>query len=176
MRLIADCGLIGLPNAGKSSLLNSLTDSHAKVAHYPFTTLEPNLGVLKSSGHKEHIVIADIPGLIEGASEGKGLGDRFLRHIEKVRVLVHCISCDTPDVVADYQRIRRELAAYNPLLLKKTELVVLTKTDLYSDSDSVVQKLQRSLEVSGITAVVTLCSILDDQSVQCVGSQIASLV
>lgn len=124
LRFIAEYGLIGLPNAGKSSLLNELTNSKAVVAAYPFTTLEANLGVMGRS------VIADIPGLIEGASHGKGLGTGFLKHIEKVKVLLHCIASDSPDVLKDYLTINQELQKYNPDLLTKPRLILLTKTDL----------------------------------------------
>lgn len=129
LKLIADYGLIGLPNAGKTSLLNHVTAAHAKTAGYAFTTLEPNLGVMNGK------VIADIPGLIEGASEGKGLGHRFLKHIEKVNLLIHCISAESEDLPKDYQVIRRELGNYNAKLLEKTEIVLLTKTDLLTDSE-----------------------------------------
>jgi GTP-binding protein len=128
LRLIADFGLIGLPNAGKSSLLNELTNAEAKTADYPFTTLEPNLGVFEGK------CIADIPGLIEGASTGRGLGIAFLKHIEKVGVLLHCISCETTDPVKDYQTIRIELSNFKNELIEKPEIVVLTKTDSTSDS------------------------------------------
>jgi len=123
LRLIADFGLIGLPNAGKSSLLNELTDAEPKIANYPFTTLEPNLGVFEGK------CIADIPGLIEGASTGHGLGVAFLKHIEKVRVLLHCISSETEDPIKDYQTIRKELANFNAELTEKPEIIILTKTD-----------------------------------------------
>lgn len=124
LRLIADFGLIGLPNAGKSSLLNELTNANAKIGDYPFTTLEPNLGVLNGR------VLADIPGLIEGASEGKGLGHKFLKHIEKVKLLLHCISSDSDDPAGDYKVIRDELKKFNPELLEKKEIILLTKSDL----------------------------------------------
>lgn len=124
LKLIADIGLIGLPNAGKSSLLNELTAAKAKVASYPFTTLEPNLGVFR------HKILADIPGLIEGASTGKGLGIKFLKHIEKTGMLLHCISSESDDVKRDYLTIRGELKNYNPELLSKKEVILLTKSDL----------------------------------------------
>jgi GTP-binding protein len=123
LRLIADFGLIGLPNAGKSSLLNELTNAKAVTANYPFTTLEPNLGVFEGR------TMADIPGLIEGASTGRGLGIAFLKHIEKVSVLIHCISAESKDVIKDYKIVRKELADFKPKLLKKPEIVVITKTD-----------------------------------------------
>lgn len=124
LKLIADFGLIGLPNAGKSSLLNELTAANAKIGDYPFTTLEPNLGVLN------HKVLADIPGLIEGASEGRGLGHKFLKHIEKVSLLLHCISSGSDDPLRDYNIVREELKKFNPALLDKKEIILLTKSDL----------------------------------------------
>ncbi len=144
LKLIADFGLIGLPNAGKSSLLNELTAANVKVANYPFTTLEANLGVLKSK------VIADIPGLIEGASTGKGLGIRFLKHIEKVKLLLHCISAESEDPVSDYQIVRNELGSFNPKLLEKEEIILLTKSDLVEKSDlgkkmKALKKLKREV-------------------------------
>lgn len=124
LKLIANVGLIGLPNSGKSSLLNELTNANAKIGNYNFTTLSPNLGVM------ERTVMADIPGLIEGASGGKGLGISFLKHIEKVTVLVHCLSAESTDPKKDYGVIRKELGAYNKALLKKPEILLVTKTDL----------------------------------------------
>lgn len=129
LKLIADFGLIGLPNAGKSSLLNELTAAHAKVGAYPFTTLEPNLGVM------DRKILADIPGLIEGASEGRGLGIRFLKHIEKVGLLLHCISSESEDLKGDYESVRSELEKYDPQFVEKKEVILLTKTDLISKED-----------------------------------------
>lgn len=139
LRMIADFGLIGLPNAGKSSLLNELTNAKAEVASYPFTTLQPNLGVLNKK------VIADIPGLIEGASDGKGLGIKFLKHIEKVKLLLHCISSESEDVVADYKTVIKELKNYNPKLLEKPQIILLTKSDLVSqrDLEKKIKKLKK---------------------------------
>ena len=127
LKLIADYGLIGLPNAGKSSLLNELTNSNAKIGNYAFTTLSPNLGVVNGK------VIADIPGLIEGASEGKGLGVKFLKHIEKVKVLLHCIDATSDDYQRDYNVVRKELAKYNEEMLKKKEIILLCKSDLVTE-------------------------------------------
>lgn len=129
LKLIADYGLIGLPNAGKSSLLNELTKAKAIVANYPFTTLFPNIGAI---GNK---FIADIPGLIENAALGKGLGIGFLKHIEKVSVLLHCISTESEDILRDYKVIRSELGKYNKELLSKKEVIILTKTDLVDKKD-----------------------------------------
>lgn len=124
LKLIADFGLIGLPNAGKSSLLNELTNSNAKIGNYAFTTLSPNLGVINGK------VVADIPGLIEGASDGKGLGINFLKHIEKVKILIHCIDATSDDYERDYKIVRNELGKYNKVLLKKKEVILLCKSDL----------------------------------------------
>lgn len=152
LKLIADYGLIGLPNAGKSSILNELTKANVKVANYPFTTLEPNLGSL---GKK---ILADIPGLIEGASEGRGLGIKFLKHIEKVKLLLHCISAESDFLDADYRTVRKEIIQFNPLLAQKEEIILLTKADLVSDSD--LEKKRKILKKRG---KVYLVSILDDR-------------
>jgi len=128
LKLIADVGLVGLPNAGKSTLISSLTKSTPKIANYPFTTLEPNLGVMFFRDQK--IVFADIPGLIEGASDGKGLGDTFLRHIERTKIIVHMIDAQSPNAMADYLTIRAELKAYSSVLTKKKEIIVLNKVDV----------------------------------------------
>jgi len=123
LKIIADFGLIGLPNAGKSSLLNELTKAQAKVGDYPFTTLEPNLGMIRKK------ILADIPGLIEGASEGKGLGIKFLKHIEKVTLLLHCISADSDDLIESYNVVINELKSFNPEMIKKKQIILLTKSD-----------------------------------------------
>ncbi len=124
LRVIADIGIIGLPNAGKSSLLNTISNSNAKIGDYPFTTTEPNLGV--SHG----IVFADIPGLIEGASDGKGLGIKFLQHIKRTKILLHMVSVESQNPCKDYSLIRDELKKYDIELTRKDEIVVLSKTDL----------------------------------------------
>lgn len=129
LRMIADVGLIGLPSAGKSSLLNALTKAEAKVAAYPFTTLEPNLGDYYG------LIIADIPGLIEGASTGRGLGTKFLRHIKRTRVLIHCVSSESENLIKDYRIIKEELEKYEKSLTRKKEYVFLTKTDLVSEEE-----------------------------------------
>lgn len=138
LKLIADFGLIGLPNSGKSSLLNELTAASAKVADYPFTTLEPNLGVVSipstpSGRSGQNKVLADIPGLIEGAAEGKGLGVRFLKHIEKVGLLLHTVPADSEDPAKVYKVVRDEMGKYNPELLSKEEIILLTKSDLLDE-------------------------------------------
>lgn len=154
--LIADVGLVGFPNAGKSSLLNSLTKAHAKVGDYPFTTLDPNLGDLYG------YIVADIPGLIEGASDGKGLGYTFLRHIQKTRLLVHLVSLENAQPMKAYETIRAELSKYGKGLDEKPEIVLLTKTDTV-DAEVVV-KVSQQFEKKGIeTYAVTL---FDDASVK----------
>ncbi len=127
LKLIADAGLVGLPNAGKSTFLAATTAAKPKIADYPFTTLAPNLGVVRAGD--EEFVLADIPGLIEGAHEGHGLGDRFLGHVERTRVLLHLIDGTAEDVVASYRTIRHELAAYGAHLAAKPEIVGLNKVD-----------------------------------------------
>jgi GTP-binding protein len=129
LKLIADVGIIGLPSAGKSSLLNELTNAQSKVGNYPFTTLEPNLGVYYE------LILADIPGLIEGSSQGKGLGDKFLRHIERTEILFHLVPADSADPVHDYTIIRKELGLHNPALLKKKEYLFLSKSDMVTEPE-----------------------------------------
>lgn len=132
LQLIADAGFIGLPNVGKSSLLNELTAARVKVANYPFTTLDPNLGVLMLP--QGAIILADIPGLIEGAAAGKGLGHKFLRHIARTKVLLHCISADAGDPLRDYATVREELARYDKALAAKDEYIIITRRDLVSEA------------------------------------------
>jgi len=127
LKLIADSGLVGLPNAGKSTFLAAVSRSKPKIADYPFTTLHPNLGVVKAGDYS--FVIADIPGLIEGAHEGKGLGDRFLGHVERCSVLLHLVDATQDDVVGAYKTIRHELEQYGGGLAKKPEIIALTKMD-----------------------------------------------
>jgi GTP-binding protein len=133
LKLIADAGLVGLPNAGKSTLLATVTAAKPKIADYPFTTLHPQLGVVAIDGRE--FVLADIPGLIEGAHEGVGIGDRFLGHIERCRVLIHLVDATSDDVVRDYRTIRNELAEYGHGLAEKPEIVVLTKIDALPESE-----------------------------------------
>jgi len=129
LKLIADVGLLGEPNAGKSTLLSVISAARPKVADYPFTTLEPHLGVVGLSGHRT-FVVADIPGIIEGAHAGKGLGLKFLQQVERTRMLAVLVPADSPDPQATYDLLRREAALYSPDLAAKPHVVVLTKTDL----------------------------------------------
>lgn len=156
LKLIADVGLIGLPNAGKSSLLNELTRADARVANYPFTTLEPNLGAYYD------LIIADIPGLIEGASAGKGLGIKFLRHVERTPVLFHLISSESETPYEDYKTIREELGAYSKALLDKPEYIFLSKTDIL-DEKGITAKLKM---LKKIKKDIIPISIADEQSLK----------
>jgi GTPase len=156
LKLIADVGFVGLPNVGKSSLLNEITNASAKVANYRFTTLEPNLGVHSS------LILADIPGLIEGASAGKGLGIKFLRHVERTKILFHFLSSESEDPLSDYKTIRQELKSYNPILLKKPEYIILSKTDMISE-----EKVSKKLKLlQKISSEVLPISIHDWDSIQ----------
>ena len=135
LKLIADVGLVGQPNAGKSTLLSVISAARPKIADYPFTTLEPNLGVVQMSDHRT-FVVADIPGIIEGAHEGKGLGLQFLRHIERTRLLAFMIPIDAEDWQAEYDQLRREIREYSSELAGKPHCVVFTKMDLLGDDEA----------------------------------------
>ncbi len=138
LKVIADIGIIGMPNAGKSSLLSVLTSAKPKIANYPFTTINPNLGV--SNYDDKEITLADIPGLIEGAHEGIGLGDKFLRHIERCKNILHLIDITNDNLIENYSKVRKELFKYSNKLTKKRELVVFNKIDMVSD-DEVNEKI-----------------------------------
>jgi GTPase len=155
LKRIADIGLIGLPNAGKSSVLSVLTHATPKIGDYPFTTLEPNIGMMDSHP------IADIPGLIEGASEGKGLGFTFLKHIEKTKILVHCIDASSDDVKKAYMTVRQELEAFNGDLVKKPEIIALLKSDLISEQQ--LSAYKKLFTEDGHTVVS--CSLYDDEQI-----------
>ncbi len=156
LELIAQVGLIGLPNAGKSSLLNVLTRAKAKVGNFAFTTLEPNLGDLYG------YILADIPGLIEGASEGKGLGHKFLRHIKKTRLLAHCVSLDEVQPREVYDTIRKELKEYGAELLQKKEIIIFTKKDLVEPER--VQEIKDMFK--DVESPQYITSIIDDESIK----------
>tara|TARA_B100000686_G_C16608771_1_gene872648 strand:- start:156 stop:1139 length:984 start_codon:yes stop_codon:yes gene_type:complete len=139
LKVIADAGIIGMPNAGKSSFLSKCTRAKPKIANYPFTTINPNLGVLNIN-HKE-IILADIPGLIEGSHKGVGLGDKFLRHIERCKTLIHLIDISEKDILGNYLKIRDELSKYDKKILKKKEIIIFNKSDLVN-MDSIKENLK----------------------------------
>ena len=146
LKLIADCGLVGLPNAGKSTFLASVTAAKPKIADYPFTTLHPHLGVVRIDGRE--FVLADIPGLIEGAHEGVGIGDRFLGHVERCQVLLHLVSAQEEDVSKAYQIIRDELEAYGHGLSEKPEVVALSQIDILDEETKQIKQKQLE-QISG---------------------------
>jgi GTPase len=164
--LIADVGLIGFPNAGKSSLLNALTNADAKVGDYPFTTLDPNLGDFYG------FIIADIPGLIEGASDGKGLGHKFLRHISKTKVLAHLISFEQANMMKAYETVRDELEKYGNGLAEKDEVILLTKTD--TTTEEVIESTKKKFEKLG--KPVFVMTLFDDTSVKGVRDALVELL
>ncbi len=168
LKLIADAGLVGLPNAGKSTLLAAVSQARPKIADYPFTTLKPQLGVAKAQG--EEFVLADLPGLIEGASEGAGLGHRFLGHVERCAVILHLIDGTADDVVAHWRLIRRELEAYGHGLAEKPEIIGLNKADALPKEE--IEKRRRKLRRASKREVMVLSGV----SGQGVGEAMAALL
>ncbi len=157
LELFADAGFVGMPNAGKSSLLNMITNSQAKVGSYQFTTLDPNLGNFFG------FTLADIPGLIEGASRGKGLGIRFLRHIKRTKILIHLISLENENPMKIYKKIKKELKIYDKSLIEKEEIIILTKTDLISNIKQ-IEKIKK--EFLKLKKPVYTLSLYDDKSIK----------
>lgn len=157
LKLIADVGLVGLPNAGKSTLLSVISNARPEIADYPFTTLTPNLGVVDVD-QESSLLLADIPGLIEGAAEGKGLGDEFLRHVERTAVLLHLVDVTSSDVVGDYQTIQKELKTYRSSLAEKRQLVVLSKIDLISPEQLPEKQTAIAAVVPKDTELLTISS------------------
>jgi GTP-binding protein len=172
LKMIADVGLIGLPNVGKSTLLNELTKANAKVANYSFTTLEPNLGAYYG------LILADIPGLIEGASEGKGLGIKFLKHIERTKILFHIVSAESEDPILDYKTVRHELETYGDLLLNKIEYIFLSKCDSVDAATiSKIKKDFKKLKLSTQTQKeITPISIIEPDSIDAVKKILNDLI
>jgi GTP-binding protein len=164
LKVLADVGLVGFPNAGKSTLLSVITDAKPKIANYEFTTLKPNLGIVRHRDFKS-FVVSDIPGIIEGASEGKGLGHHFLRHIERNSTLLFLISCESRNVIKEYQTLLNELKNYNRELLDKERIVVISKSDLINQKErlAIRNKLKTNLQKieSHFISAVTLEGVVE---------------
>jgi GTP-binding protein len=158
LKLLADVGLVGLPNAGKSTFLNSVSNASAKVGDYPFTTLRPQLGVVRHKGRE--FVLADIPGLIEGAAEGAGIGDRFLGHVERTRLLLHLVDGSAEDPLEGWRVVRSELEGYGAGLTGKPEIIALTKADLLDEKKR--SKLVKALEKESGTRVFPISAPLEE--------------
>ena len=171
LKTIADIGIIGLPNAGKSSLLASMTSANPKIANYKFTTINPNLGV--ASYDDKEVTLADIPGLIEGAHTGTGLGIKFLKHIERCKTLLHLIDITEDDLFISYNQVRKELSKYSRDLVKKKEIVVLNKTDLIDEEEKKekIKKLKNKLKKN-----IFLMSTMDKKSVSDIKSKLVNYV
>ena len=168
LKVLADVGLIGLPNAGKSTFISKVSNARPKIADYPFTTLVPNLGIVKYHDYKT-FVIADIPGLIKGAAKGKGLGNIFLKHVERTKILVFLIDLNEPDVVETYKMLRNELKSHDPKLIKKPSLILLTKTD--SVPNETFEKIKKINQIKTVSV-----SSLTGERVDDAISEIVSLI
>jgi GTP-binding protein len=171
LKTIADIGIVGLPNAGKSSLLAAITNANPKIANYKFTTLNPNLGVTKYDD--KEIILADIPGLVEGAHEGIGLGIQFLKHIERCKTLMHLIDITNENIENTYQQVKNELNSYSKELLKKKEIIVLNKTDLLDKNK--VKEIMRNFSKNKSSEVITL-STLEKDSISKIKAKLLSYV
>lgn len=174
LKMIADVGLVGLPNAGKSTLLATISNAHPEIANYPFTTLTPNLGVV-DVGKERSLLVADIPGLIEGASQGKGLGDEFLRHVERTSVLIHLIDAYSDDVVQAYKTIQKELADYDTKLGKKPQIVALTKIEGL-DQQIIDDQLEQLRKIVPAKTAIVAISSKSNQNVPALMFEIDKLV
>ena len=163
LKVIADIGIIGMPNAGKSSLLAAITRARPKIANYPFTTIDPNLGV--SYYDNKEVTLADIPGLVEGAHEGTGLGDKFLRHIERCKILLHLIDLSEDNIDENYLKVRNELSKYDKILTKKKEIVVFNKSDLVEKKEAekklknFKKKIKKKYEIISVIADKSLINL-----------------
>lgn len=162
LKLIADVGLIGLPNAGKSTFLSVTTRARPKIADYPFTTLIPQLGIVKID--EKELILADIPGLIEGAHTGRGLGDRFLAHIERCRVLIHLIDLNQEDILKTYETVRNELESYSPTLSEKPEVIVINKVDVFDQE--IEDYIQHQFSERFNKEVLFISALKNDEKVQ----------
>ena len=171
LKTIADVGIIGLPNAGKSSLLAAVTNATPKIANYKFTTLNPNLGV--ATYDNKEITLADIPGLVEGAHEGIGLGIQFLKHVERCKTLMHLIDITNENLEITYQQVKNELGSYSKELLKKKEIIVLNKTDLLNKNE--VKKIMEDFSKNKDSEVVTLTT-LEKSSISKIKAKLLSYV
>jgi GTPase len=158
LRMFADIGLVGLPSAGKSTLINAITNAKSKVAAYHFTTLDPHLGAFYE------FIIADIPGIIEGASEGKGLGTKFLKHITRTKAIAHVVSLESDDLVADYEIVRKELADHDTELAEKDEVIIFTKSDMF-DEKTIKEKLKTMSKITKGKQIFTV-SAYDDATIK----------
>ena len=152
LKVLADVGLVGFPNAGKSTFISKVSNARPKIADYPFTTLVPNLGIVKY-GDYQSFVMADIPGLIYGASDGKGLGSQFLRHIERTKVLVYLVECITEEIQENFKTLQKELNKHNPELIERPSLLLLTKSDLILDEPGEIKKISKNIPVIQISSV-----------------------
>lgn len=179
LKVLADVGLVGFPNAGKSTLLSRVSAAHPKIADYPFTTLQPNLGIVAWGDPQDNrsFVMADIPGIIEGAHEGRGLGIRFLRHIERTKLLLFLIECVSEHPAEDYRMLTDELARYNEALLRKPRVVVFTKTDLVPEGEFTPPSLGPDVEIHAVSAatgagIVRLLNRLGELTTRVTAAQI----
>ena len=152
LKVLADVGLVGFPNAGKSTFISKVSNARPKIADYPFTTLVPNLGIVKY-GDYQSFVMADIPGLIHGASDGKGLGSQFLRHIERTKVLVYLVECIAEEIQENFKTLQKELNKHNPELIERPSLLLLTKSDLMLDESGKIKKISKNIPVIQISSV-----------------------